>query len=174
MACIASVPSFPYGTHGPALCCLYGSHCCVQLLSLNQTLWDPMHGLQHVRLPCPSLSPRVCSNSCPLCRWCHLTISSSVILLSCCRQSLPAAESFPVSWLSASGGHSIGVSASTSVLPMNIQSWFPLGLTGLIFLQFKGISRVFSNTTVQKHLFFGAQPSLWSNFYIHTSLLEKP
>ena len=104
-----------------------------------------MHGLQHARLPCPSISPGVCSSLCPLCRWCHLTISSSVILLSCCPQSLPASEFFPVSCLFTSGGQSIGVLASTSVLPMNIQGWFPLGSTGLIFLQFKGLLRVFSN-----------------------------
>ena len=128
------------------------------------------HGLQHTRLPCPSPTPGACSNSCPLSRWCHPTISSSVILF--CLQSFPASGSFPMNWLFASCGQNIG--ASASVLPMNIQDWFPLGLTGLIFLQSKGLSRVFSNTTVQKHQFFGAQLSSQSNSLIHTWLLEKP
>ena len=107
----------------------------------------------------PSLSPEVCSNSCPLSWWCHPTISSSVILFSSCLQSSPASGSFPVSQFFTSGAQSIGASASASALPMNIQDWFPLGLTGLISLQSKGPSRVFS-TTVQKHQFFSAQPSL--------------
>ena len=111
---------------------------------------------------------------CPLSRWCHPTILSSVVPFSFCPQSFPASGSFKTSQLFASGGQSIGVSASTSVLPMNIQDWFPLGWTGWISLQFKGPSRVFSNTTVQKHQFFGAQPSLWFNSHIHTWLLEKP
>ena len=110
---------------------------------------------------------------CPLSRWCHPTISSSVIPFSSCPQSFPPSGSFPISWLFASGGQIIGASASASVLPMNIQDWFPLGWTGLI-LQSKGLSRVFSNTTVQKHQFFGSQPSLWSNSNIRTWLLEKP
>ena len=135
--------------------------------------WRP-HGLQHARLPCPSPSPGTCSNSCPLSRWCRPIISSSVISFSSCLQSFPASGSFPMSWLFSSGGQIIGVSASTLVLPMYIQDWFPLGLTGLISLLSKGLSRVFSNTTVQKHQFFNAQPSLWSNSYIHTWLLEKP
>ena len=117
-------------------------------------------GLQHARLPCPSLSPQACANLCPLSQWCHPTISSSVIPFSCCLQSFPASGSFPMNWLFAAGGQSIGVSASASVLPMNIQDWFPLGLTGLISLQSKGLSRVFSNTTVEKHQFFSTQPSL--------------
>ena len=129
--------------------------------------------LQHSRLPCPLLSSRVCSNSCPLTRWCHPTISSSVAAFSSCLQSFPALRSFPLCWLFASGGQSIGVSASTSVLPMNIQGWLPLGLTGLI-LQSKGLSRVFSSITVWKHQFFGTQPSLWSKSHIRTWLLEKP
>ena len=119
---------------------------------MSEYLWP--HGLQHARLPCPSPDPRVYSNSCPLSQWCHPTISSSVIPFSSCLQSFPASGSFPVSqkaWFFASGGQSIGASASASVLPMNIQDWFPLGLTGLISLQSKGPSRVFSNTTVQKH-----------------------
>ena len=121
------------------------------------------HGLQHTRLPCPSPTPRVYSNSCPLSWWCHPTISSSVALFSFCLQSFPASGSFPMSWLFTYGGQSIGVSASVSVLAMNIQDWFPLGLTGWFSLQSKRLSRVFSNTTVQKHQFFGAQVSLWSN-----------
>ena len=125
------------------------------------------HGMHHARLPCPSSSPRTCSNSCPLSRWCHPTISSSVTFSSC-PQSFPASGSFPVSPLFTSCGQSIGASALISVLPMNIQDWFPSGLTGLISLKSKGFSRVFSNTTVQRHsllygcaLFFSAQPSLW-------------
>ena len=106
------------------------------------------HGLQHVRFPCPSLSLQVCSNSCPLSQWCHPTISSSVTAFSSCPQFFPASGSFPVSWLFASGGQSIG--AWTSVLPMNIQGWFPLESTGLISLPSKGLSRVTSSTTVQK------------------------
>ena len=126
------------------------------------------YGLHNIRLPCPSPSPGACSNSCPLSRWCHPTISSSVIPFSSCLQSFPASGSFPISWLYASHGQSIGASASASVLPMNwFQDWFPLGLTGLISLQSKGLSRVFSNTTVWKHQFFGVQSSLRSNSYIH-------
>ena len=108
------------------------------------------HGWQHARPPCPSLPPRACSNPCPLSQWCHPTISSSVMSFSSCCQSFPASGSFPMSQLFASGGQSIGVSASTSVLPMNTQEWSPLGWTGWISLQSKGLSRVF-NTTVQKH-----------------------
>ena len=126
------------------------------------------HGLQHARLPCPSPTPGVYSNSCPLSQWCHPTISSSVTPFSSCPQFFPASGSFPVSQLFASGGQSIGVSALASVLPMNIQDWFPLGLTGLISLLSKELSRVFSSTTVQKCQFFGAQPPLWSNSHIHT------
>ena len=132
------------------------------------------HGLQHARPPCPSLTPRVYSNSCSLSWWCHSTVSSSVVPVSFCLQSFPASGSFPMSQLFASGGQRIGVSASTSVLPMNIQDWFPLGWTGWTSLQYKGLSRVFSNTTVQKHQFFGAQLSSQSNSRIHTWLLEKP
>ena len=131
------------------------------------------HESQHARPSCPSPTPRVYSNSCPSSRWCHLAISSSVIPFSSCPQSLPASGSFPVSQLFALGGQSIGVSASTSVLPMNIQGLFPLGLTGLISLQSKGLSRVFSSTAIQRHQFFSAQPSLWSGSDIHTWLLEK-
>ena len=113
------------------------------------------HGLQHARLPCPSPTPGACSNSCPSSQWCHPTISSSVIPFSSCLQFLPASGSSQVSQLFASAGQSIGVSASTSVLPMNIQDWFPLGWTSWISLQSKGLSRLFSNTTVRKQQFFG-------------------
>ena len=118
------------------------------------------HGLQHARFPCPSLTPRACSTSCPSSLWCHPIISSSVVPFSSCLQSFPASGSFPMSQFFASGGQSIGASASASVLPMNIQGWCPLGLTALISLQSKGLSRVFYNTTVQKHQFFTAQLSL--------------
>ena len=131
------------------------------------------HGLQHVRLPWPSPAPRACSNSCPSSWWCHSTILSSVDPFYSCLQSCPASRSFPISWLYASGGQSIGDSASASVLPMNIQGWFPLRLTGLISVKSKGLSRIFFNITVQKHQFFSPQLSLWSNSHIHTWLLEK-
>ena len=155
-----------YGFQSGRRCC----SCSVPKLCLS--LWP--YGLQHARLPCPSPSPRVCSNSCPLSQWYYLTISSSVIPFSSCLQSYPVSGSFLMSWLFASGGQSIGASASALVLPMNIQDWFPFGLTGLISLQSKRLSRVFSNTAVQKHQFFGALLSLWSNSHIHTWLLEKP
>ena len=142
----------------------------IQFSSVIQSC--PTHRLQHARLPCPSPTPGACSNSCPSSRWCHPNISSSVVPFSSCLQSFPASGSFLMSWLFASGGQSIGDSAS--VLTMNIQDWFPLGLTGLISLLSKGRSRVFSNTKVQKHRFFGTQLSLWSNSHIHTWLLEKP
>ena len=118
------------------------------------------HGLEHARPPCPSPTPGVHSNSCPSSGWCHPTISSSVVPFSSCPQSFPASGSFPMSRLFASGSQSFGVSASASVLPMNIQDWFPLGWTGWMSLQSKGLTRVFSNTTVQKHQFFSAQLSL--------------
>ena len=132
------------------------------------------HELQHAGPPCPSPTPGVHSDSCPSSRWCHLAISSCVIPFSSCLQSLSASESFPMSQLFAWGGQSIGVSASASVLPMNTQDWSPLGWTGCISLQSKGLSRVFSNTTVQKHQFFGTQPSSQSNSHIHTWPQEKP
>ena len=132
------------------------------------------HGLQHARHPYPSPTLRVYSNSCPLGLWCHLTISASVVPFSSHPQSFPASRSFPMSQFFTLDGQSIGVSASKSVLPMNIQDWFPLGWTGWISLQFKGLSRVSSNTTDQKHQFFSTKPSLWSNTHIHTWLLEKP
>ena len=130
------------------------------------------HEQQQSRLPCHSLSPRVCSNSCPLSQWYHPTISSSVIPFSSCPQSFPPSGSFSVSQFFTSGGQSDGVSASASILPKNIQNWFPLGWTSWLSLQSKGLSRVFSNTTVQRHQFFGAQLSLWSKSHIHTWLLE--
>ena len=126
------------------------------------------HGLQHARLLCPSPTLGACLNSYPLSQWCHPTISSSVILLSSCLQSFSTSGSFLMSQFFASGGQSIGASASASILPMNIQDWFPWGLIGLPSLQSKGLSRVFSNTTVKKHEFFSAQLSLWSNSHIYT------
>ena len=132
------------------------------------------HGLQHTRPPCPSPTPRVYSNSCPSSRWCHPAISSSVIPFSSCRQSLPASESFPMSQLFAWGGLSTGVSALASFLPKKSQGWSPSEWTGWVSLQSMGLSRDFSNTTVQKHQFFGAQPSSQSNFHIHTWPQEKP
>ena len=134
-------------------------------------LWP--HGLQHARLPCPSQTPRAYSNSGPSSQWCHPTISSFISPFSFRLQSFPASGAFQMSQLFASDGQSIGVSASASVLPMNIQDWFPLEWTSWISLQSKELSRVFSNTTVQKHQFFSAQLSLWSNSHIHTWLLEK-
>ena len=130
------------------------------------------NGLQHTRPPCPSSSPEVCPSSCWLHQWCHPAISSSDALFSFCPESFPApALTFPVSWLFKSGDQNTG--ASASVLPKNIQDWFPLGLTGLISLLFKGPSRVFSSTTTQKHKFFSAQP-LWFKSQIRIWLLEKP
>ena len=130
------------------------------------------HESQHTRPPCPSPAPGVYSNSCPLSRWCHPTISSSVIPFSWL-QSFPASGSFQMSQLLVSGGRSIGVSASTSDLQMNTQDWSPVGWTGWISLLSKGLSRAFSNTTVQKHQSFSAQLSFWFNSHIHTWLLEK-
>ena len=132
------------------------------------------HEPQHARPPYPSPTPGVYSNSCPLSRWCHPIISSSVILFSSNHQSFPASGSFQMSQLFKSGCQSVGVSASTSVLPMNTQDWFLLGWTGWISLQSKGLSRVFSNTILQEHQFFSTQLSLQSNSHIHTWLLEKP
>ena len=119
---------------------------------MSDSLWP--RGLQHDRPPCPSPTPRACSNSCPLSQWCHPTIKFSVILVSSCLQSIPASGSFLMSQFFALGGQNIGVSASASVLPMNIQDWSPSEWAGWISLQFKGLSRVFYNTTVQKHQFF--------------------
>ena len=132
------------------------------------------HESQHARPPCPSRTPGVYSNPCPSSRWCHPAISSSVVPFSSCPQSLQASGSFPTSQLFTSGGQSIGASASASVLPMNTQDWSPLGWTGWISLQSKGLSRVFSKSTVQKHQFFSTQVSSQSNSHIHTWPLEKP
>ena len=132
------------------------------------------HESQHTRPPCPSPTPGVYSNSCPSSRWCHPVISSSVVSFSSCPQSLPGSGSFPMSQFFAWGGQSTEVSASASVPPMNTQDWSPLGWTGWISLQSKGHSRVFSNTIVQKHQFFGTQLSSQSNSHIHTWPLEKP
>ena len=126
---------------------------------MSNSLWP--HGLQHVRRPCPLPSPEACSNSCPLSWWYYPTISSSVIPFSSCLQSFPG--SFLLSWLLTSGSQSIGALASASVIPVNIQDWFPLGLAGWISLLSKGLSGVFSSITVWNHQFFGTQPSLWSN-----------
>ena len=137
------------------------------LLCSCSVMSDPMwaHGLQHTRLPCPSLSPGVCSNWCPVNQWCHLTISSSVIPFSC-PQTFPASVSSPMGLLFSSGDKSNGTSAS--VLPMNIQDWFPLGLLGLISLLSQRLSRVFSSITIWKYQFFSSRPSLWSKSHIHT------
>ena len=132
------------------------------------------HGLQQARLLSPSPFPGVCPNSRPSSQWCHPTMSSFVTPFSSCLQSFSASGSIQMSQFFTSGSQSIGVSASISVLPMNIQGWFPLRLAGLISLLSKGLSRVFSSTTIQKHQFFSAQPSLWSILHIHTWLLEKP
>ena len=138
------------------------SHSKVQSVQFSHSvvfnsLWS--HELQHAKLPCTSPTPRVCSHSCPLSRWCHPTISSSVVPFSYL-QCFPASGSFPISQLFTSDGQSIGISASASDLAMNIQDWFPLELTGWISLQSKGLSEVFSKTTVQKHQLFGGQLSL--------------
>ena len=136
---------------------------------MSSSSWP--RGLQHTRLPCPSPSPGAYPNSCPLSQWCNPTISSFVSSFSSCPQSFPASGSFPMSQLFTSG-QSIGASASASVIPINIQGWFPLGLTGLISLQSKALSRV-SISRVRKHQFFGTQTSLWSSSHIRTWLLEK-
>ena len=156
----------------------FEEHIAVAIQSLNHARLFETPRLQHTRLPCSSPSPRVCSNSCPLRQWCHPTISSSAICFSSCPQSFPPSRSSPMSQLFASGDQSVGASASGSVLPMNIQGWlfffFFKGWPGLISLQSKGLSRIYSITTVWKHQVFGAQFSLWSNSHIHTWLLEKP
>jgi len=140
-----------HGTSMYLMCVICG--CSV---AVSDSLW--LHGLQHTRLPCPSLFLRVCSNSCLSSQWCHPTIMSSVALFSFCLQSFPASGSFPMSRLFMSDAKNIRASASASVLPTNIPGWFPLGLTDLISLQSIGLSRVFSSTTVWKHQFFSAQP----------------
>ena len=140
--------------------------------TLSDSLWP--HGLQHARLPYPSSSPGACSNACALSRWCHPTVSSSVVPFSSCLHSFSASGSFPVSQIFELEGESTRASVSASVLPVNIQCWFPLELAGFIFLLCNGRSEVFSSTTVWKHWVFDAQPCLWSNFHICTWLLEKP
>ena len=138
---------------------------------MSDFLWP--YGLQHTRSPWPSPTPEACSNSRLLSRWCHPTISSSVVPFSSCLQPFPASGSFPMSQFFVSGGQSIGASTSASVLPKNIKDWSPLGWTGWISLQSKGLSRVLSNTTVQKHQSFGARLSLRSSSHVHTRPLEK-
>ena len=160
--------------------CLYSHGKEIQLNSVQfsrSVVSDSLrpHEPQHTRPPCPSPVPGVYSDSCPLSRWCHPFISFSVVPFSSCPQSLPGSGSFPVSQLFTSGGQNTGVSASACmkhVLPMNTQDWSPLGWTGWISLQSKGLSRVFSNTTAQKHQFFSAQLSSQSNSHIHTWPLE--
>ena len=158
---------------------MYVSPTCISvyvviLKSLSHVRLFVTHGLQHARLPCPSLSSRLCSNSRALSWWCYLTMSSSAALFSFCLQSFPTSGSFPISRVFISGSQSIGTSALASVFAMSIQCWLPLGLTVLISLQSKGLFRVFSSTTICKHQFFSTQPSLWSNSHVHTWLLEKP
>ena len=150
---------------------IYAGDFIVQSLNCVYPLWP--HGLQHARPPCPSPTPGVYSDSCPLSRWCHPTISSSVIPFSCCLQSFSALGSFPMSRLFTSNDQTLGASALVLVLPMNIQSWFHLGLIGLISLLSKGLSRIFSSTTFQKHQFFGSQTSLWLNSHVYMNT-EKP
>ena len=166
-ACLLSM--FIHSNHQPNFTLISSfpsqGHCCCSVAKSCLSL-RPCE-LQHPRLLYPPISPRVCS--CPLSRWCHPTISFSVTPFSSCLQPFPASRSFPVSRLVASGGQSIRASASASVLPMNIQDGFPLGLLGWITLQSEGLSRVFSNTTVQKHQFFRGQPSLWSNSYLYVT-----
>ena len=144
-------------------------------LNISSVVFNSLqpHELQHSRLPCPSPVHGACSNSRPLSWWCHPTILSSIVSFSSCLQSCSASGSFQMSQFFSSGAQNIGVSASASVLSINIQDWFPLGWTGWISLQSKGLSRVFSNTTVQKHQFFSTQFSLWSNSHTHTWLLKK-
>ena len=171
---IMSFISLLYADSYPA----HSSHSFLNLFSSIQSLsrvqlFEP-HELQHARPPCPSPTPAVHPTSCPLSWWCQPAISSSVIPYSSCPQSLPASGSFQMSQFFALRGQSIGVSTSESVLPKNTQYWSPLGWTGWISLQSKGLSRVFSNTTVQKHQFFHAWLSSQSNSHIHTWPLEKP
>ena len=154
---------------GEALSVQFSSVQSLSCVRLFATPWS-----QHARLPCPSPTPGVHSDSCPSSQWCHPTISSSVVPFSSCPQSLPASESFPMSQLFTWGGQSTGVSALASFLPKKSQGWSSSEWTGWISLQSKGLSRVFSNTTVQKHQFFCAQPSSQSNSHIHTWPQEKP
>ena len=161
---------------------LHNLLCTVNLLQLSSIQFSHQvmanslrpHGLQHARPPCPSPTHGVYSHSCPLSWWCHPTISFSVIPFSSHLQSFPASGSYAMSQFFTSGGQNIRASASASILPMNIQDWSPLGWTGWISLHWKGLSRVFSNTTVQKHQSYSAQLSLWSNSHIHKWPLGKP
>ena len=154
------------------MCSIFIQFSSVKSLSRVRLFATPK--LQHARPPCPSPTPGVHADSCPLTQWCHPAISSSVVPFSSCPQSLPASESFPMSQLFESGGQCIGVSALPPVLPVKTQDRSPLEWTGWISLQCMGLSRVFSNTTVQKHQFFSAQPSSQSNSHIHTWPQEKP
>ena len=169
-----------FGNHGNAVLTVSVNPGCDTVLSSVQfspsVMSDSLgpHEPQHTRPPCPSPTPGIHSNSPPSSQWCHPAISSSVVPFSSCPQSLPASESFPVSQLFTWGGQSTGVSALASFLPVNTQDWSPFEWTSWISLQSKGLSRVFSNTTVQKHQFFGAQLSSQSNSHIHTWPLEKP
>ena len=150
------------------------NHQFIPVQSLRPVRFFATHDLQHAKPPCPSPSPGVHSNPRPSSWWCHPAISSSVVSFTSCPQSLPASDSFPMSQHFVWGGQSTGVSGLASILPKNTQDWSPLEWTGWIPLQSKGLSRVFSNTTVQKHQFFGAQLSSQSNSHIHTWLLKKP
>ena len=163
----ALTQKIPQTSHSPAISSVQFSRSLV-----SNSLWP--HESQDARPPCPAPTPGVHSNSCSSSQWCHPTISSSVGPSSSWPQSLPASESFPISQLFAWGGQSTGVSASASFLPINTQDCSPLGWTGWTSLQSKGLSRVFSNTTVQKHQFFSTQLSSQSKSHIHTWLLEKP
>jgi len=172
--------TFPSLLVAPEMLCLskFQEESFLTRYSFWRALWiRAAHFVNIAGVVCPSLSFTISQsllNSCPLSQWCHQTILSSVTSLSSCPQSFPATGSSPVNWFFTSGGQNIGTSTSASVLPMNFQDWYPLGLTRLISLQSKGLSRVFSNTTARKHQFFVTQPSLWSNSHIHTWLLGKP
>ena len=176
-----SMPGFPAPQHLPNFAQVHVHHIkdAIQPSSVQfscSVMSDALrpHESQHSRPPCPSPTPRVYPNSCPSSQWCHQAISFSVVPFISCPQSLPVSQSFPMSQLFAWGGQSTGVSALASFLPMNTQDWSPLGWTGWVSLQSKGLSRVFSNTTVQKHQFFSTQLSWQSNSHIYTWPLEKP
>jgi len=171
-----STPGFPVHHQLPLMMGSIKLFVCTMIMLagiINKILKKSKRKLTQIYVLSSFFQKKAYSNLCPSSWWCHPTISSSVIPFSSCLQSSPASGSFPMSQFFASGGQSIGASASISVLPMNIQDWFPLGLTGLISLLSKGLARVFSNKTVQKHQIFGAQLSLWSNTHIHTWLLEN-
>ena len=177
---LTKTPQFPQlpvtGNHDAILFLWFGLFSKISSIQFScsvvpSSLWP--HELLHAIFPCPPQTPRACSNSCPSSRWCHPAISSTVIPFSSRLHSFPASGYFPMKQCFASGGQSIGDSASASVLPMNIQDWFHLGLEGLISLQSKGLSRVFSNTRIQKHQFFSAQLSLKFNSHIHTYITTR-